>query len=429
MTTKQISRRNFLKTTTPLAAGAPWFIPSSALGLDGSPAPSNRVTIGAIGVGPQGNGVLGGFLGQPDVQVVAVCDVNTQRREQTRQRVDQQYKAKGCTAYNDFRELCARPDIDVVSIASTDHWHVLHALAAVRGGKDVYVEKPLGLSLAQDQALRAEVQRRGRLFQFGTQQRSSSHFRLACELVRNGRIGKLHTIRVAAPPSHGSGNYPPTPVPDWLDYEMWLGPAPWAPFTDNRVINDFWWHISDYALGFVAGWGIHHVDIAQWGNDTDLTGPVEIEGTGVFPTDGLCNCATAWNIEMNYAHGVRMIFTDDQQAAHGIRFEGSDGWVFVHRSLLDAHPKSLLQSVIGPDEVHLYDSRHHQKNLIDCFKSRGQTVCPIEVAVRSDALCHLSDIAMRLGRKLHWDPQAERFHNDDTANRMLARTLRSPWRL
>ena len=329
-------------------------------------------------------------------------------------------------SYNDS-ELCARPDIDVVSIASTDHWHVLHALAAVRGGKDVYVEKPLGLSLAQDQALRAEVQERGRLFQFGTQQRSSSHFRLACELVRNGRIGKLHTIRVAAPPSHGSGNYPPTPVPDWLDYEMWLGPAPWAPFTDNRVINDFAAHLRLRAR--IRGrLGIHHADIAQSVNDTDHR-PGGNRRHRCLSHRWPGNCATAWNIEMNYAHGVRMIFTDDQQAAHGIRFEGSDGWVFVHRSLLDAHPKSLLQSVIGPDEVHLYDSRHHQKNLIDCFKSRGQTVCPIEVAVRSDALCHLSDIAMRLGRKLHWDPQAERFHNDDTANRMLARTLRSPWRL
>lgn len=429
---KIISRRQFIKHAAGAAAGTvgfPYLVSSSALGKAGSVAASNRIVMGFIGVGPRGRTVMGSFMWRPETEVVAVCDVKSLERQIALQQVDSHYSKKGCAGYNDFRELLARPDIDAVSIASTDHWHVLHAIEAARAGKDMYVEKPLGLSVEQGQILRETIKRYGNVFQFGTQQRSSHNFRFACELVLNGRIGKVHTIKVGSPASHGSENYPPMPVPDDLDYEKWLGPAPWAPYTENRVINDYWWHISDYALGFVAGWGIHHVDIAQWGNGTELTGPVEIEGTGVFPRDGLCDCALSWDVNLKYANGVAMSYTDNKHNKQGVVFEGTEGWIYVKRGFLDACPKSLLQEVIGPDEIHLPVGSNHQLNFLECVKSREKTVSPIEVAVRSDTVCHLSDIAMRLGRKLRWDPDKEQFINDGTANRMLKRAMRSPWRL
>jgi predicted dehydrogenase len=426
-----MSRRVFLGRSAGVvtAAALPNLVPASALGVGTRPAPSNRVAVGCIGCGPQGNGVLRNFLGRADAQVVAVCDVNRTRRDATKARVDTHYGTSDCAAYNDFRELVARDDIDACLIASPDHWHVLHALAAVRSGKDVYVEKPLGLSLAEDQALREATHTYGRRFQFGTQQRSSREFRFACELVRNGCIGTLRTIKVGAPASVRSDVYPTMPAPDWLDYDLWLGPAPWAPYTENRIINRFWWHISDYALGFVAGWGIHHVDIAQWGNKADATGPVHIEGVGVFPTEGLCDCATSWNIECRYANGVRMSFTDNTQNTQGVIFEGDEGNVYVRRGFIDAAPKSLLRQTFSPGDERLYESNHHVGNLLDCVKTRAETICSVDIAVRSDTVCHLSDIAMRLRRPLKWDPATERFVRDDEANRMLNRAMRSPWRL
>jgi len=433
---KQISRRSFLKKTTSAAVGAisfPYIVSSSALGQAGGVAASERITFGFIGTGGRGASLLRNFLHLEDAKVVAVCDVKLQNRDRAKETVDKQYKTTGCSAYTDFRELLIRNDIDAVVVASTDHWHVLHALAAVRAGKDVYCEKPLGMSVEQGQVLRREVNRYSRVFQFGTQERSSRNSRFACEMVRSGRVGKIHKITVASRYSVASKNYPPMPVPDWLDYDLWLGPAPWAPYTANRVNNSHWFHISDYALGFMAGCGIHTIDIATWGNDTDLTGPVEVEGTGEFPRDGLCNCATGWDVNLKFDNGVIMNFTDGERNPLGVKFEGTDGWVFVKEEHLggkpDASPKSLLEKPIGPNEVHLPVSNHHQQNFLDCVKTRASTVAPVEVAVRSDTLCQLSDIAIRLGRKLRWDPENEKFINDTQADRMLKRPTRSPWRL
>ena len=433
---KQISRRSFLKKTTSAAVGAisfPYIVSSSALGQAGAVAAGERIVMGFIGLGGRGTSLLRNFLHLSDAQVVALCDVKRQNRDRAKQTVDKQYKTTGCSAYSDFRELVARDDIDAVVVASTDHWHVLHALAAVRAGKDVYCEKPLGMSVEQGQVLRREVNRYSRVFQFGTQERSSRNSRFACEMVRSGRVGKIHKITVASRYSVASENYPPMPVPDWLDYDLWLGPAPWAPYTANRVNNSHWFHISDYALGFMAGCGIHTIDIATWGNDTDLTGPVEVEGIGEFPRDGLCNCATGWDVNLKFDNGVIMNFTDGERNPLGVKFEGTDGWVFVKEEHLggkpDARPKSLLEKPIGPNEVHLPVSNHHQQNFLDCVRTRASTVAPVEVAVRSDTLCQLSDIAMRLGRKLRWDPENEKFINDAQANRMLKRPTRSPWRL
>jgi predicted dehydrogenase len=431
-----INRRRFLQKATGIAVGAigfPYIVSSSVLAKANTMAPSNRIVLGFIGVGGRGGRLLKNFLQFTDAQVVAVCDVKRPNQEKAQQTVDDHYGRKVCTVYNDSRELCGRSDIDAVVIASPDHWHVLHALEAVRANKDVYVEKPLGLSVEQEQVLREEVHRYGCVFQFGTQERSSRNSRFACELVLNGRIGKVYKIKVGSRHSRLSGNHPPMPVPDWLDYDLWLGPAPWASYTEKRVINNFWYHISDYSLGFIAGCGVHTIDIATWGNGTELTGPEQVEGTGVFPRNGLCNCAMSWDVNLKFANGVVINFADHKKNKPGALFEGTDGWVSVVEEHLngtvDAHPKSLLQEKIGPDEIHLPASNHHQRNFLDCIMTRSRPVAPIDVAVRSDTLCQLSDIAMRLGRRLKWNPEKEEFVNERHANRMLKRPMRSPWHL
>jgi len=447
-----INRRRFLKKASGAIAGAaafPYVVSSSSLGKAGSVAPSNRVVMGCIGMGSQGTRNMQAFLEQKDAAVVAVCDVRESQRKKAKNIVDQHYGSNSCATYNDFRELIARKDIDAVSIATPDHWHVLCALEAARNGKDMYLEKAMGLSVAADKALRDEVNRNGVVFQFGTQQRSERNFGFGCELVRNGRIGRLHTVMVGTPPGRGVPNQPTEPVPDELDYDMWLGPARWAPYSyqrcrpfDEHFSWSVWYHISDYCLGPVGGyWGVHHVDICQWGSGRDHTCPIEIEGRGLFPRDGLTDTATNWQVELLYSNGVKMIYLDnDSFTKHrlalpghnqGVTFLGTEGWVFVKRGgVLETEPKSLVRSVIGPDEIHLaVGTGGHHRNFLDCVTTRRKTVCPIESSVRTDTVCHLTDIAIRLKRKLFWDPEAEEFINDPEANRMLTRPMRSPWHL
>jgi len=439
---KKSSRRTFLKGAGVFLAGTafPLGVPATALGKGGRAAPSDRVILGAIGVGPRGNGVLGGFLSQRDVQVVAVCDVKSWAREGTKKRVDGHYKNTDCAAYNDFRDLLDRGDLDAVSSATCDHWHVLTALHAVKAGCDVYLEKPMGLSLSECWALRAAVHRYGRVFQFGTQQRSDPKFRLACELVRNEKIGKLRTINVWSPGSARGGPLERVPVPEGLDYDMWLGPAPYTPYTRDRCSNRWWWFISDYALGFIAGWGIHPVDIAVWGAAEKLQTPVEIEGKGDFPTEGVCDTATNWRITLKYESGITLNFAGSPRprewsqryrrtASHGTAFEGTEGWVHVNRGVVNSDPPSLVKTRSGPGDVRLYRSPGHQRNFIECVKSRKETVCPIDEAVRSETICQISNIAIRLKRRVKWDPRAERFVDDEEANRLLGRAMREPWRL
>jgi len=462
METHRLTRRQFLKKSGSTALSAlvvPMIVPASALGRAGTVVPANRITVGCIGVGPQGQGVMNGFLSQSDARVVAVCDVKTEQLSQARDRVNNHYQNTDCSAYGDFRELVARNDIDACLIATPDHWHVLTALAAVRAGKDIYVEKPLGLSLAEDQALRKEVQRRRRIFQFGTQQRSSREFRRACELVRNGRIGKLRHINVWAPGSTPGGSTEVVPVPPGLNYDLWLGPAPFRPHTQDLCsavgVKKTWWFISDFALGFIAGWGIHPMDIAVWGGGDLLSGPVEVKGRGSFHAEGICDTATIWEVDFKFASGVTMKFvgvpnggnqgeaTRDpwlhgeewrqryrRIATHGTAFEGTDGWVHVDRGNLNLQPESLSDESDAALKVKLAKSSDHGRNFLDCVKSRAETVCPIDEAVRSDALCHVSEIAIRLNRKVVYDPAKERFVNDDEANRRLTvRKMRPPWHL
>ncbi len=443
MNSRMIDRRRFLRKSAGAAAGVvgfPYLVSASALGNSGGVAASNRITVGCVGVGPQGSGVMGNFLRQKDAQVVAVCDVKSNVLKDVRDRVNKHYESDGCAAYKEFEKVMARDDIDVILAAPPDHWHVLIALAAVQSGKDVYLEKPMGLSLAQDQALRAAVHRHGRVFQFGTQQRSERNFRFACELALNGRLGKLHTINVWSPGSSQGGSATPVPVPQWLDYDRWLGPAPYTPYTEDRCSNKLWWFISDYAIGFIAGWGIHPIDIAFWGGGEKVTTPLTVEGKGTWPTEGICDTAMNWKVVLKYDSGLTMNFTGDpfpeewrqrygRTTSHGTAFEGTDGWVHVDRSGINAHPKELLQTEFGPGDIRLPQSDNHVRNLLDCVKSRGKPIAHIDDAVQSDILCHISDIAIRLEEKLRWDPKAERFVNNDAANRRLTRAMRSPWML
>jgi predicted dehydrogenase len=448
----KVDRRQFLKKVSISAAGAiglPYFVPSSVLSTNGTVPPSEKVVMGFVGVGSMGGGHLRTFLGYKDVRAVAVCDLREVFRQKAKNKVDQHYGDKGCRAYHDFREMLARKDIDAVTVVTPDHWHSLIGLEAALNGKDMYYEKPLSMSVREDKVLRNVINRYGVVFQFGTQQRSDDRFRFACELVRNERIGKFHTVMVGSHPSITCPNQPIEPVPDKkeFDYDTWLGPAKWQPYTYQRCASramgtlGMWTFIHDYSLGGLSGaWGIHHIDIAQWGIGTDHTGPVEIEGTGVFPGDGLTDTAIEWEIEHKYANGIKMIHMNTaialkrapQFSLHkgvGILFLGSEGWIFVCRNLIEAQPKSLLTSTIGPDEVHLPRSTNHRRNFLDCVKTRQKTICPIEIAVRSDTICHLDDIAIRLGRKLRWNPEKEEFINDKQANRRLTRPMRSPWHL
>ncbi len=449
---KKINRRGFLKKAGICAAGLagfPYIVPSSVLGLNGAAPPSEKIVMGFIGVGSMGGGHLRTFLSYDDVRAVAVCDLREMFRQKAKNRVDEHYGDKGCRTYDDFREILARQDIDAVTVVTPDHWHSLIGLEAARNRKDMYYEKPLSMSVTEDKALRETINLYGVIFQFGTQQRSDNRFRLACELARNERIGKLHTIIVSSYPSITCENQQTQPKPDRkeFDYDMWLGPAQWAPYTYQRCASramgtlGMWTFIYDYSLGGLSGaWGIHHVDIAQWGNGTDDSGPVEIEGTGVLPQDGLTDTAIEWEIEHKYANDVKMIHMNSIKAAKrfeqfslykqvGILFLGSEGWVFVCRERIEASTKSILTTTFGPDEIHLPRSNNHRRNFLECVKTRKQPICPIESAVRSDTICHIDDIAIRLGRKLRWNPEKEEFINDETANRMLTRSMRSPWHL
>ncbi len=409
--------------------------------------------MGCIGVGSMGGGHLRTFSGYDDVEVAAVCDLRRKFRERATQIVKERSGNHGCEAYSDFRELLARPDIDAVCIATPDHWHGLVGLEAARNGKDMYCEKPVDVHIAAAKALRRGVQRNGVVFQFGTQQRSDRNFRHACELVCNRHIGELRTIVVGSLASIACPNQPiqQPPDPDEFDYDMWVGPALWTPYCFERCASraegstGYWMHISDYGLGGISGaWGVHHVDIAQWGNGTDASGPVEIEGAGTIPRDGLTDTPTSWCVEHKYASGVRMVYASTDQTVRqypqfrnpalrhrgcGILFIGTAGWVLVWRGGIDAEPKKLLTAQAGANEIRLPVSNNHRRNFLECVRSRREPISHIEAAVRTDTICHLAYIAIKLKRRLQWDPEEEMFVNDEEANRMLERPMRSPWHL
>jgi hypothetical protein len=449
MTTGNPNRRDFLRRASRSAGAlaAAYFVPSTVFGEE---APSNRITLASIGVGNRGSGVMKGFAAHPDVQFLAVCDPFGGRREAAKADLNAQYGGgETVKAYADFREVLARDDIDAVVICTQDHWHVPIAIAAARAGKDMYVEKPLGVSIRWAKVLRREVRRHGSVFQYGTQQRSSSTFRFACELARNRHIGDLKRIEAWCPDISEQyeafhvkqyGSTEPVPAPEDLDYDLWIGPAPMAPYTVDRCTCFGAYHIYDYALGFIAGWGAHPLDIAQWGKGADDTSPVHYEGTGEIPREGLYDTISSWDVQCEYADGLPMRFMGHRVAqpvvtkyrpwiSHGTTFFGTDGWVSVDRGGIYASDPKLLEVKLGPNDVHLPVSPGQDRNFLDCIRTRAATVNPLESAIRSDTISHMGNICIRLGRPIRWDPDRERIVGDDAATRMLDRPLRSPWRI
>jgi predicted dehydrogenase len=444
---RQATRRQFLAAAAAGSLGGPLLLTAGAAD---KPGPNDKITLGFIGTGNQGLNDIRGFLGDARVQIVAVCDVNRESagywnggvagREPAQKLIENHYAAdkksgtfKGCEAYADFRDLLARKDIDAVVVCTPDHWHAIPVIAACKAGKDIYCQKPLSLTIAEGRAMSDAVKKHKRVFQTGSQQRSDSNFRRACELVRNGRIGKLHTVRCGLPggrPDYGKtgDRKEPEPVPKGFDYEMWLGPAPKKPYAPARCHVNFRW-IYDYSGGQVTDWGGHHPDCAQWGMGTELTGPTEIlNAKATFPPDPLWNTATEYYFEAIYPNEVKLIISNKERS--GVTWEGTEGWVSADRGRHDANPKSLLTSKIEDNEIHLYKSDNHYRNFIDCVLSRKETAAPVEVAHRSITICHLGNIAMRLGReKLRWDPVKEQILDDDEAGKMLRRPYREPWKL
>jgi predicted dehydrogenase len=423
MTKYPICRRRFLQGAT--AAAVPYVITSAALGSADTPPASERVALGHIGVGGQGSMLFFQFQRCKGCASVAVADAYKDRREA---------RAAVCKgkAYADFRDVLARKDIDAVVIATPDHWHVPIAIAAARAKKDAYVEKPLGISIAQDLACRKVFAEQERVFQYGTMQRSrnlangSDHCWQGCDLVRSGMIGKVHTIEVISPNGGRGGTTKEVPVPPNLDYDMWLGPAPRAPFTADRCHPPGTYWIYDHSIGYLAGWGAHPLDLMVWGCDADLAGQMTVEGTGEVPNNGLYNTVINWNVNVEMADGVKMKFKTGGDAT---KFIGTEGWIRISRTDWDAEPKSLLQEKIAAADSRLIHSANHYQNFVDAVKARRGAVSPLADAVRSDIISHLCDIAIRLKRKVTWDPKKEAIVGDAEASEMCSRAMRAPWTL
>ena len=445
-----ITRRRFLAGTSAAVLGAPLVVPAGALGRDGRVAPSNRVILGLIGCGNHGTGWnLNMMFRNDDSQVIALSDVDRLHLEKAKAKVDGHYSEKrgsqykACGTHDDFRELVNRRDIDAVANCTPDHWHVLPAMAAAKAGKDVICEKPLTLFVREGRVLCDVIEKTNRIFQTASENRSIDSYIHLCELVRNGRIGELRHINVTLPGGNQSrgDNFTQrdeAPVPDYFNYDMWLGQAPKKPYVPARCHGSFRWCL-DYSGGRLTDWGAHLIDLAQWGNDTEATGPVEVWGKGQFPpADALFNTAYAFSINYKYANGVTMNVSTSNP---GVRFEGTEGWIGFNgwRAPLEASDPKIIDSVIGPDEVHLYRPSEvvprrsglggEHRNFIDCVKSRKPCYAPAETGHRTITIAHIGNIAIQPRRKLRWNPAAEQFDADDEANAMLTRNQREPWTL
>ncbi|MCK4959801.1 MAG: Gfo/Idh/MocA family oxidoreductase [Planctomycetes bacterium] len=429
-----MDRRDFCKT----AAVVPFIVPSSVFGKD---APSNRLNMACIGVGRMGRGDMKECLYRGlkvNGRVVAVCDVDSDRAKAAKKMAEGIYAEElgagnydDVKVYGDYRELLARKDIDGVTISVPDHWHGVAAIAAANAGKDIYLQKPLTYTIAEGQKLVEAVRRNKVILQTGSQQRSSVYFRKTCELVRNGRIGKLQSIEVVVPTDKGRGESKLMDVPKNLNYDMWLGPAGEAGYTEHRVHpqNGYgrpgWLQIGSYCHGMIVGWGSHMYDIAQWGLGVDVdSGPVEVEASGEFPDRGLFNVHVGYKAEALYANGVKMV---SRSGKPGTKFIGSDGWIWVQRGSFKAHDREIFRQEMGDGDVKLMRSDNHMLNFLESMRSRKDPIAPVEVGHRSNSVCIMHHISMKLGRKLKWDPKAERFLNDEMANGMLDYPHREPW--
>lgn len=433
---RSMNRRGFLKRglVASAACSFPAIIPGSALGLDGTTAPSNRITVGFIGMGKMARGHLENFRRDSTVQVLAICDVEQGRREEHAQLTEAFYAERdgqgsysGCDTYGDFREVCARPDIDGVIIATPNHWHALNAVEAAKNGKDIYLEKPIARTIAEGQAIVRATRRYGRILQVGSMQRSDTAFHHACELVRNGRIGKVHTVNVNVGGPPEESYLPAEPQPEGLDWDKWLGPCPWRPYSSvlcPPTSYDGWarWrYYREYAGGSMTDFGAHHFDIAQWGLGMDHTGPVEV----IPPREGVDE-----RLAYVYANGVRMFRGGAGGSGRGAAVEwlGDRGIVRVNRGqYLETEPETLKLDTIAPGETRLYRSRNHKDNWLEGMRTRKACICTPEIGHHTANICHIGNIAYWLRRPLKWDPDNEVFLDDPEANRLLSRPMREPW--
>lgn len=422
---QRLSRRRFLRSASSVLA-APVFVPARLLGAD---APSKKIAVGFIGTGSHGTDHnLRRYLDQPDARVLAVCDVDADRMRRAKRIVDEKYRNRDCATTGDFREILARPDIDAVMISTPDHWHTLISVMAVRAGKDVQCEKPT-LTIDEGKVLIDTVRKHKKVFQTSTEDRSLGCYRRMVELVRNGRIGKLRKVEVILPRQPNEpGDSTSQPVPPELDYDMWLGPAPEAPYNPARVHFNFRW-IQAYSGGIICDWGTHLFDTAQWAMDVERSGPTEIEGTGTYWKGGLYDTVKDYDVTYRYANGVVMTCKPGNPS---IRFIGTDGWVgnTGWDAPVEASSPQILNAKIGPGELQFKVNPGEHRDFLDCVKSRQDPYFPVDIGHRVSTVCHLANIAIKLGRKLKWDPRAEAFAGDDEANALCrVRPMRKPWTL
>lgn len=418
-----LNRRSFFKAGA--AAAAPFILPPHVWSAE--TGPNSRINLGFIGMGKQNRGLLGGFIRRPQVQVVAVCEVDAVRREDAKRRAEEYYSKenaasyKGCAAYNDFRELLARPDIDGVVIATPDHWHAPIGIAAANARKDIYCEKPLTQSIAEARALVNAVRKNQRVFQTGSMQRSSREFHKACELVRNGRLGKLEKIEVSVGGPPAPCDLPAEQKPEGLDWNMWLGPAPERPY--NSVLSPpgihdhfpHWRNYREYGGGGITDWGAHHFDIAQWALGMDDSGPVEV----IPPADR----EAKHGVKFIYANGVPMYHTN----GNGIVFFGEKGKIYVNRGRFEATPEQLAEAPIPENGIKLYKSPDHLRNWLECMQSRKKPICDVEIGARTVTVCHLANIAYLNDTHLKWDPAREQFVGGTGKSEWLDIPHRHPW--
>jgi predicted dehydrogenase len=428
-----LSRRGFMQNTmaAAMATGLPsWYAhqlaaeEARAAEKEKPVGANDKLVMGLIGCGGQGNHDMNQARAQKGVECVAVCDVDAKRRKESAAK-----QGKDIKDYEDYRELLSRKDINAVIIGTPDHWHTLIAIEAMQRGKDVYCEKPLTLTVSEGTALVKVASATGRIFQVGSQQRSDARFRLACELVRNGRLGQIKTVETMIGTNPTGGPFKTSPPPEELNWDFWLGTTPKVDFVNERCHYQFrWWY--EYSGGKMTDWGAHHNDIAQWALGMDNSGPVAVEAEGAEPAkEANCyNCHPTFKVTYTYANGTKLICTGKNDKDNGVRFEGEDGkWIFVNRGTINASDKSLLEPLTDPKEK-LYVSNNHMGNFIEGIRSRKACICPASVGHRSVTVCHIGTIALRTGKKLKWDPKEEKF-DDDKANAMLSRPIREPWKL
>ncbi len=423
-----LSRRSFLQRSaaTGMALAAPMVLPGRVLGK-GAPAPSDRIAMGVIGYGGRCAAILPHFMAFDDVACVAVSDCRANRLAAAKKAVDDHYGNQDCAVYRDFRDLLARPDVDAVLIATGDRWHTPHSVLAARAGKDIYCEKPVSLTIGESRAMVDAMSRYGAVYQAGHQRRSVGSYRFQAEVARNGMIGKVHTIICQVWEGPTVGFDKPRPVPEGFDYDMWLGPTPWHPFTNARVSG--WNYFWDTGAGPIIGMGCHYTDLAQWALERDDTGPVEYEGTATWKLDAFSETPVTADCTCTYADGVKIVLRSSGLFADRyIRFVGTEGWVQVddQTNAVTAEPESIL-STRNISALGWAETGGHVRNWLDCIKSRGRPICHPESAHRATTICHAANIGLRLGRSLKWDPQTERFLGDDQANAMLVRAMRAPW--